>query len=102
MTPLLSLTTDDLTSIALDIIDAETAQLPGPAKHAYVVAAACNRASKSPPPVWVWVLITVLDKLIPLVIDWLKKRYGQEWPDKLKIDLAQGMLPWQNSKPPTP
>lgn len=72
------MTLDDkfLDDLCTDISKAERLNLPGPAKHGFVVACQIQRYSHSDPSPVVWILIALLEKLIPIVVDWLKKHYA--------------------------
>ena len=71
-------------NLTLDMAEAENLQVPGIAKHHWVVARQIQRYSKSPPPTWVWLLVTLLEKVIPIVLEWLRKNYGDSWPAKVR------------------
>jgi hypothetical protein len=84
----------ELLDVVSDIARAEELQLPGFARQQYVIALAIGRASQSPPPIWIWLLVKVLEALIPEILEWLKARYGDAWPAKVADYLTQGRLPW--------
>jgi len=86
----------DIYSILRDICIAENYGIPGPAKHAWVVAEQIRRHTTSPSPIWIWLLIKLLDTLIPEIIEWLKKKYGDKWPEKVLPSIEAGALPWQS------
>lgn len=88
------LTDRELLDLVSDIAAAEDLPVPGFARQQYVIALAIGRASKSPPPVWIWLLVKVLEALIPEILDWLKARYGDAWPTQLAEFLTAGKLPW--------
>lgn len=92
-----SLSNDEMIALVRDIALAEQHALPGPAKEAWVVASALGRKSESPPPVWVWLLMKMLELVIPEILAWLKQRYGEAWPTHTLEAIKQGRLPWQNS-----
>jgi len=78
-----------------DIVTAERLGLPGPAKHGWVLAHQLIRRAQSPPPSWIWLLAILLEKLIPIVLDWLKKKYGDQWPETTSQLLLVKKLPWE-------
>lgn len=86
---------DELLDLVGDICAAEQMNLPGPARHAWVLAHQIIKRAQSPPPVWIWFLILILEKLIPALLDWLKKKYGDEWLQKVSNKLKTGLLPWE-------
>jgi len=81
---------------------AEHHGLPGFAKHQHVLLAICAPHIKSDPPSWLWLLAKLLDTLIPLLLDWLKKRYGDKWPHAVIDAHHRGKEPWHESNPATP
>lgn len=94
---ILSLSNDDLLALVTDIAVAEAHDIPGPAREAWVIASALGRKTHSPPPVWIWLLMKMLELVVPEILDWLKKRYGEAWPAHTLAAVKQGKLPWQNS-----
>lgn len=82
------------TKLLLDMADAEKLPLPGPAKHAYVSASIVNALSTSPPPAMVWFLYMILNQLIPIVLEWLKKKYGDTWAGEVHTAILSGQIPW--------
>lgn len=85
----------DLRDLLMDMCVAEASAVPGIARQAFVIAHAAMRAAKSPPPVWIWLIVVMLEKIIPVILDWLKKKYGDDWPTKTIEALSKGRLPWQ-------
>jgi len=90
----LSFSDDDMLSLVADIAAAADMPIPGRARHSWVIANQMRRRQQSPPPQWIWLLIELLEKLIPFLIDWLKKNYGENWIDQLHSIVARGRLPW--------
>jgi len=89
-----------------DLATAEAQPLPGFARHAWVIARQLQRHSQSPPPWAISLLIIILDRIIPILLDWLKQHYGPAWPQQVRQLIANGQLPWQSpnspSSPPKP
>ncbi|MDP2323894.1 MAG: hypothetical protein Q8N51_07680, partial [Gammaproteobacteria bacterium] len=77
---LLEITDADLRDLLRNMAVAESAAIPGVARQCLVIGQAVTRKSQSPPPVWIWLLVIALEKGIPLLLEWLKKHYGEEWP----------------------
>jgi hypothetical protein len=86
--------------LLIDMADVETLSLPGPAKHHYVIASVVNTISTSPPPVLVWLIYLILNQAIPILLEWLKSKYGEAWPTDVKSAIAAGRLPWSNTSSP--
>jgi hypothetical protein len=88
------LSNQELLAIVSDIAHAEELPIPGFARQAFVIAQAIQRAHQSEAPVWIWLLVKMLEQLIPAILDWLKARYGDAWPTKISDFLRQERLPW--------
>ncbi len=88
---------NDIHDLLCDMASAEELPLPGAGKHQWVVAAAIVRRAQSPPPVWTWLLVRLLDQLIPFLIEWLKEKYGSDWALHLRELLKGKFLPWLDS-----
>jgi len=86
---------EQVITILQDIITAEQMPLPGPAKQGWVLANQTNRHSASAPPSWIWLLALLLEKLIPALLDYLKKKFGAQWPEKATAKLNVDKLPWE-------
>jgi len=89
------------TKLLLDMADVDTLSLPGPGKHAWVMSSVINAISTSPPPVLVWLIYMILNQAIPILLEWLKSKYGATWPTDVKSAIAAGRLPWTNTAAPT-
>jgi hypothetical protein len=89
------LTHNDLLDLVADICAAEQMNLPGAAKHGWVVAAGIIRRAQSPPPVWIWFITLLLDKVIPPILEWIRTHYGTEWVEPVLAKLKLGQLPWE-------
>lgn len=100
--PQIPLNDDDLRALLEDITNAEKLSLPGPAKQTWVIACQLQRHTQSLPPTWAWLLVKLLDVLIPILIEWLKHKYGDNWITKTKDTLELDRLPWQDSSAPRP
>lgn len=101
--PVIPLTDDFMLEILHDISLAEHKGLPGPAKHDWVVAACVSRHCDSPPPTWIYLLMQTLNVVIPVLVKWLERKYGQRWLSHLDQSLIHDKAPWQNSdQPKTP
>jgi hypothetical protein len=90
---------EDIPTVLKAIVAAEKKSLPGPAKKAWVTAEMCNYYSASPPPDWVLLLFCVLDKLIDVLLDYLKHKYGDDWPERLASALRRKVMPWEDGEP---
>jgi len=88
----------DLDHLTEDIIDAECEDVPGFVRHQWVIARQIQRHAESPPPVWISLVMTLLDKLIPLLLDYLKKKYGDKWPAAARDALLNKALPWRRDQ----
>lgn len=88
---------DDLHDTLCDMAAAELLPLPNHGKHQWVIACAIARRAQSPPPVWAWLLMRLLDQLLPFLVAWLKDKYGDDWATRLRSVLAARKLPWQRS-----
>jgi len=86
---------EDTLSLLQDMVLAENTNMPGPAKHYWVIAEQLARHKASPTIPWAWVIFEVLTIIIPKLLDWLKKKYGQQWPDQITPALMEKKLPWQ-------
>lgn len=84
----------DLSDLVDDILAAEQMALIGPARHKWVMAKQIERRLQSPPPIWIWILMTMLDSIIPQLIAELKKRFGSNWPTSAAAAIATGGLTW--------
>lgn len=93
---LITFTDTDLRDLLMDMCVAEAAGVPGIARQSLVIVQAAMRKAKSPPPVWIWLLTVMLEKVIPIILAWLKAKYGDEWPTKTITALSKGLLPWQS------
>jgi len=89
------LTHNDLLDLCLDLCAAEQLLLPGPARQAWVIASQTIKRAQSPPPVWIWFATLLLEKLIPILLEWIKARYGTDWTAKIHDKLKAGQLPWE-------
>lgn len=84
-----------LGALLQDICYAESLNLPGVGKHNWVVASQILQNSQSPPPIWIWLLVKLLETLIPAVLDYLKQKFGADWPTTTMTKISKGQLPWQ-------
>jgi len=89
-------TDEDMKSILANMVLAEANVGPGPAKHWWVVGEELRRHTRSPMIPWAWILVEVLNILIPKLLEWLKKKFGDQWPDQVTASLQAGKLPWQS------
>jgi hypothetical protein len=87
---------DDFATLLMDILEAEALPIPGIARHHYVVARQIGRACASPPPAWIWILVKALDYIIPVILQAIKDKYGDEWPTKLGQALLDKVTPWSS------
>jgi hypothetical protein len=90
----LSLENFPFADLLLHMADAERLPIPAPAKHHFVITSCLNSQCTSPPPQLIWLLYLLLDKMIPVLLDWLKKKYGSNWPALIKEQILTGDLPW--------
>jgi hypothetical protein len=91
-----------LLDLLWDMLRAEETQLPSRGKQALVIANALARASTSPPPLWAWLLVEALERLIPLLVEYIQKQFGAQWTDLVRGLLEQDKLPWENDVPKLP
>jgi len=94
--PTMQFTHDDIRDVLRDMVLAENLHIPGEAKQAWVIAEQIRQHGHSPSPVWIWLLIEVLQVLIPKLLAWLKKKYGEDWPGKITDAIQERTLPWQS------
>lgn len=88
---------DEIMDLLSDIVAAEAMPLPSFAKHEWVRTCQLNKRCQSPPPDWIWILSKLIDAILPIIIEYLKKRYGTKWPARLANCIAAGVLPWRDS-----
>lgn len=99
---ILTLTDDELRDLIGDIAAAESLELPGPAKQVWVIAEQTHKRALSPQPTWIFLLVRLLEMIIPELLDWLKTKYGKDWPERTLAALKNGYLPWHIARrPPT-
>lgn len=88
----------DLNTLTEDILEAESQAVPGFARNHWVIARQIQRHCTSPPPIWISLVVALLERLIPLVLDYLKHKYGDNWPSAAAKALADKTLPWRSDQ----
>jgi len=98
---MVNITHDHLLQLLADIVSAEELPVPGVARQQWVIASTLSRLTHSAPPIWVWLVVRLLEALIPEVIAWLKGHYGDQWRSATASAIARGRLPWHKHETPT-
>jgi len=84
----------DMKEICAAVIEAQNLEISPLEKHHWTIVRICSNHVHSSPDAWIALLSIFLDKIIPLIIDYCKRRWGDRWPETLAKYVAQSALPW--------